>query len=79
VHFSGSHIADSIGGLGKEEGDMRIQFLVSDQDLKFPESSWTEILNCFREASSILGTHLQGWGATKKLSDPQLKALRGDV
>jgi len=79
VHFSGSHISSSIEALGEEEGDRTIQFLVSDQDLKFPEFSWTEILGCFREATSILGTHLQGWGATKKLSDAQLEALRGDA
>jgi len=77
VHFSGAHISDSIESLGEE--DQTIQFLVSDQDLKFPEFSWIEILECFREATSILGTFLQGWGATKKLSDAQLKAARGDA
>ncbi len=79
VHFSGSHISDSIEGLGEEEEDRTIQFLVSDQDLKFPEFSWTEILKCFREATSILGTYLQGWGETKKLSDSQRQALRSDA
>jgi hypothetical protein len=77
VHFSGAHIADAIEGLGEE--DRTIQLLVSDQDLKFPEFSWIEVLECFREATSILGTFLQGWGATKKLSDEQLEALRGDA
>ncbi|SCZ85382.1 hypothetical protein [Nitrosomonas mobilis] len=75
VHFSGAHIADAIEGLG--DADRTVQFLVSDQDLKFPEFSWVEVLDCFREATSILGTFLQGWGATKKLSDAQLEALRG--
>jgi hypothetical protein len=74
VHFSGAHIADSIEGMGEE--DRTVQFLISDQDLKFPEFSWVEILECFREATSILGTFLQGWGATKKMSDAQLSALR---
>ena len=77
VHFSGAHIADSIEDLREE--DRAIQFLISDQDLKFPEFSWVEVLECFREATSILGTFLHGWGATKKLSDAQLKALRGDA
>ena len=77
VHLSGAHIADAIEGL--EEDDRTVQFLVSDQDLKFPEFSWVEILECFREATSILGTFMQGWGATKKLSDEQLKTLRGDA
>ncbi len=59
VHFSGAHIADSIEGFDDE--DRTVQFLVSDQDLKFPEFSWIEILECFREATAILGTFLQGW------------------
>lgn len=71
VHFSGAHIAVAIESVGDE--DRTVQFLVSDQDLKFPEFSWIEILECFREATSILGTFVQGWGATKKLSDVQLK------
>lgn len=75
VHFSGAHIANSMEGMGEE--DRSVRFLISDQDLKFPEFSWVEVLECFREATSILGTFLQGWGATKKLSDAQLSALRG--
>jgi hypothetical protein len=75
VHFSGAHISDAIHLIG--EDDRAIEFLVSDKDLKFPESSWTEVLACFREATSILETFLQGWGATKKLSKEQLEELRG--
>jgi hypothetical protein len=78
VHFSGAHISDVINLVG-EEDDRTVEFLVSDKDLKFPESSWTEVLECFREATSILGTFLQGWGATKKLSEKQLEELRAGV
>ena len=74
VHFSGSHISDSIESMGEE--DNTVEFLISDQDLKFPEFSWVEVLECFREATSTLGLFLQGWGATKKMSDEQLSALR---
>jgi hypothetical protein len=77
VHFSGTHIADAIEGLGDK--DRTIQFLVSDEDRKFPDFSWIEVLECLREATSILGTYLQGWGATKNLSDAQLEALRSRV
>ncbi|MFN3304608.1 MAG: hypothetical protein ACK44A_12905 [Roseateles sp.] len=73
VHFSGAHIADAVSELG--EVDRTVEFLVSDQDHRFPEFSWIEVLECFREATAILGTYLQGWGATKKLSDAQLEAL----
>lgn len=76
VHFSGSHISAAIETVGNEETDT-IKFLVSDQDLKFSEFSWTEVLLCFREATSILSTSLQGWGQTKKLSGKELEALRG--
>lgn len=77
VHFSGAHIADTMDGLSDEH--RTIQFLVSDEDLRFPEFSWVEVLECFREATSILETFLQGWGATKNLSNAELEALRGDV
>lgn len=74
VHLSGAHIACAIEGLG--DNDRTIQLLVSDQDLTFPEFSWIEILECFREATSILGAFLRGWSAAKNLSDAQLEALR---
>lgn len=74
VRFSGSHTSNSIESMGEE--DNTVQFLISDQDLKFPEFSWLEILECFRESTSILGLFLQGWGATKKMSGEQLSALR---
>jgi hypothetical protein len=71
VHFSGAHISDAIKDLSDE--DHTVEFLVSDEDRKFPEFSWLEVLECFREATSILDTFLQGWGATKKLSDAEIK------
>ena len=77
VHFSGAHISAAIHLVG--EDDRTVEFLVSDTDLKFPESSWTEALECFREATSILETSLQDWGATKKLSKKQLEELRCGV
>lgn len=77
VHFSGSHIFDSIEQL--DEDGRSLQFLVSDQDLNFPEFSWLEILECFRSATSILEHYLEGWGATKQLPESELRALRGDA
>ncbi|WP_313056503.1 hypothetical protein [Stutzerimonas nitrititolerans] len=74
VHFSGSHIHDAISNLVDE--DRTIEFLISDTDLKFPEFSWVEILECFREATSILANYLQGYAQTKKLTPEELKALR---
>jgi hypothetical protein len=74
VHFSGSHITDSIESLS--DGDRSIEFLISDQDSKFPEFSWVEVLDCFREATGMLEKYLRGWGTTKHLSPEQLESLR---
>ncbi|MCO8312549.1 hypothetical protein [Pseudomonas mandelii] len=75
VHFSGSHINDAISHFVEE--DRTIEFLISDSDLKFPEFSWVEILECFREATSILARHIQGYAHTKKFAPDALEALRG--
>jgi len=77
VHFSGSHITDSINELGGKDGV--IEFLISDQDRKFPDFSWLEVAKCFRETTGILEEYLCGWGATKRLSPEQLNSLRGDT
>ena len=74
VHFSGSHITDSINDLSDADGT--IEFLISEHDHKFPEFSWLEVVGCFREATGILETYLRGWGTTKQLSPEQLESLR---
>lgn len=73
VHFSSAHIAGAVKNVRDE--DRTIEFVVSDRDLEFPELSWIEVLECFREATSILERLLRGWAATKKLSHAELKAL----
>jgi hypothetical protein len=77
VHFSGAHIADSIEAIG--ENERTVQFLISDQDQRFPEFSWIEILDCFSEASAILEKFLHGWGRTKKMSKAELSAVRSSI
>jgi hypothetical protein len=74
VHFSGSHMIDSISDIGDEVGT--IEFEISATDLKFPEFSWVEVLECFRKSTSILSWYLQGYSNTKKLSPAELEALR---
>ncbi len=74
VHFSGSHINDVISHFVEEDGT--IEFLISDLDLKFPEFSWVEILEYFREATSILAKHIQDYAHTKKLTPVEWVALR---
>ncbi len=77
VHFSGSHISDAISNF--EEEDRTIEFHMSASDLKFPEFSWVEILDCFREATSILSRYIQGYAQTKRLAPEELEALRSST
>ena len=74
VHFSGSHIYDSVADV--DDGDNTISFEISEKDLKFPESSWIEILECFREANAMLAKFLHGYIITKQLSQEELETLR---
>lgn len=66
VHFSGSHIIDSISSF--EDRSQTIEFEICDSDSKFPEFSWVEVLDCFRESTSILCWYLQGYLQTKKIA-----------
>lgn len=74
VHFSGQHIHASVEWVGTE--DRTVGFAVTDEDRNFPESSWTEILDCFREATALLGHYLHGYVITKSLSPEQLDEAR---
>jgi hypothetical protein len=73
IHFSNAHVMDSMETM-KDDGNLSI--LVSDIDLKFPESSWIEIIDCFRSATEILTTYLNGYATTKRLSPEQLAAAK---
>ena len=75
VHFSGSHIFDSIASLNKES--RTVHFEITDSDLKFPEASWVEVLDCFRDATGMLAKYLHGYRVTKKMSPTELEAARG--
>ena len=77
IHFSSSHVFDSVARLGDE--DMSISFEVSSTDYKFPEHSWAEILECTREATGMLTKYLDGYIFTKRLSPEQLAEFRAEV
>jgi hypothetical protein len=68
VHFSASHISDSVATL--DDSTRTIHFQLSDRDTKFPEFSWVELIECFSEATGILAKYLTGWAATKHGSKP---------
>lgn len=74
IHFSGSHVFDSVAGFGDE--DMSLSFEISATDYKFPEFSWAEILDCTREATGILAKYLDGYILTKRLTPEQLAEFR---
>ena len=76
VHFSGSHIIDSISSF--EDATRTIEFELSATDSKFPEFSWVEVLDCFRKSTSILSWYLQGYADTKKLTPAELETLRSN-
>ena len=65
IHFSGSHVFDSVANLCDD--DMSISFEVSATDYKFPEFSWIEILECTHEATVMLTKYLDGYFLTKEL------------
>lgn len=77
IHFSGSHVFDSVAKTGDD--DMSISFEISATDYKFPEFSWVEILECTREATAMLAKYLHGYNFTKNLSPEQLAELRSSA
>lgn len=74
VHFSGSHVFDSIASMNSET--RTFSFEITDTDMNFPEASWIEVLECFRHATEILAQYLHGYEITKSLSPEQLLAAR---
>jgi hypothetical protein len=74
IHFSSAHVRDLIEVVDDE--NERVSFLISDADRKFPESSWIEMLECFRETSAMLAEFLQGYAMTKNLTPAELEEGR---
>lgn len=74
VHFSGSHVYDSISDFEADRGAISVE--VACTDLKYPEFSWIEVLECSREATAMLAYYLRGYIKTKGLSSEELDALR---
>jgi len=74
IHFSSSHIFDSVANMRDES--MTISFEFSAIDYKFPELSWIEVLDCTREATKMLSKYLEGYIFTKGLSSEQFAELR---
>jgi hypothetical protein len=73
VHFSASRLFDAVEDI-REDGTMDL--LISDTELNFPESSWLEVIDCFREGSAMLVKFLDGYAITKRLTPEQLEKGR---
>jgi hypothetical protein len=76
VHFSGSHVFASIASFDAE-GD--VSFQLSEFDLNYPEESWLELIDCFREATEILAHYIHGYAQTKKLPPERLAKMREEL
>lgn len=74
VHFSGSHIYDSVATVDMDEATFSLE--VSDTDTKFPESSWIEVMECFREATAMLAKFLHRYAVTKRITPEELRKAR---
>lgn len=74
VHFSGAHIFAAVSSLDDAERD--ISFEASDVDLRYPDASWLEVLDIFREASALLKAYFDGYAHTKRMSASELAQAR---
>ena len=63
VHFSGQHIFACVQNL--DDATNGIQFAINEQDLKFPEFSWLELISFFEECSTMLERYLDDYKASK--------------
>jgi hypothetical protein len=76
VHFSGAHVFASVASM---DGEGSLSFQMSEYDLDYPEESWIELIDCFREATEILSNYLQGYIVTKRAAPEELEAERQKV
>lgn len=77
VHFSGAHIYDSIANLNDE--NRTTYFELTEIDMKFAESSWIEVLDCFRNSTKMLAEYLHGYRVTKQMSQAESIVARKEV
>jgi hypothetical protein len=63
VHFSGTHITSSLFDI-QEDGTFGIS--LSDTDMSYPDASWAEILECFRDTTNMVLMRMAGYSAAKK-------------
>ena len=70
IHFSDSHLFGTVQRVDNETRS--IEFAIQDEDTKYPEFSWLEVVDCMNESIDIFMKYLEGWIFTK--SNPELIA-----
>ena len=73
IHFSGAHMFSPIAEVRKESRE--VDYVISETDANYPESSWLEVVECFNEATDIFLHYLAGWVRTKAAQTPNTKAM----
>jgi len=67
VHFSEQHLFSSVEQVNDETG--KVTWAIKEQDTKFPEFSWVEVVDCFNESTDIFIKYFEGWIFTKNNPD----------
>jgi hypothetical protein len=70
IHFSESHLFHPVQEIDDESRS--IKYAIQEEDTKFPEFSWVEVIDCFSESVDIFTKYLEGWVFTK--ANPALVA-----
>jgi len=65
IHFSERHLFDPIFNIN--EDDRLVIFVINDKDYKFPESSWYEIVKCFKDCLLIVKYWLEHYKESKEV------------
>jgi hypothetical protein len=63
IHLSADHYFSTIREIRDDTNT--VFFEISERDTKFPEFSWLEMIECFKEATKIFVEYLEGWILTK--------------
>lgn len=68
IHLSKSHLFHPV----QKVDNKTITYAIQEEDTKFPEFSWIEVIDCLNESIDIFTKYLEGWIFTK--ANPQLIA-----
>ena len=63
VHFSEQHLFSPVQSVNN--GSRTVQYVIHEEDTKYPEFSWVEVIDCFNESIDIFVKYLKGWIFTK--------------